>query len=240
MTAKARGGDARAEAVEALQERLGHRFNDPDLLARALTHASAGQATADRVRHNERLEFLGDRVLGLCVAETLLGRHPTAPEGELSKRLNALVSRATCAGVARAIGIGSALRMAGGETKSGLRENDTVLGDACEAVIAAVYLDAGLERAGAVIRTLWADAMERVETVAVLNPKSQLQEWAAASKRAAPVYRVVRRSGPDHAPEFTVEVEVAGLPAEAAVGGSRQTAETAAALALLRREGMAG
>ena len=233
-------GNARAEAVEALQGRLGHSFIDPGLLERALTHASVGQ-TADRVRHNERMEFLGDRVLGLCMAELLLERLPTAPEGELSKRLNVLVSGQTCAEVARALGVGPALRMAGGETRSGLRDNDTVLGDACEALIAAVYLDAGLPVAAAMVRRLWAEALARVETGAiVLNPKSQLQEWAAAAKRAGPAYRVVARTGPDHAPQFTVEVEIAGLPVETAVGGSRQSAEAAAALALLKREGIAG
>jgi len=207
-------------------------FRDPSLLERALTHASAGQ-TVDRVRHNERLEFLGDRVLGLCIAEALLERYPAASEGELSKRQNALVSGVTCAAVARALGIGPALRMAGGETKSGLRDNDTVLGDACEGVIAALYLDAGLDAARRVIRTEWADAIERLEARGVLNPKSELQEWAAASKHGAPMYRVVERTGPDHAPEFTVEVTVDGLAPARATGGSRQTAEVAAALALL-------
>jgi len=228
----------RTEAILALQARLGHRFKNPELLERALTHASAGQ-TVDRVRHNERMEFLGDRVLGLCIAETLLERHPTAPEGDLSKRLNALVSGASCAAVDRTLELGPALRMAGGETRSGLRDNDTVLGDACEALIAALYLDAGFAPTAAIVRALWAEAMDRVDSAGVLNPKSQLQEWAAAQRRAAPAYRVVGRTGPDHAPEFTVEVEVAGLDPATAVGGSRQAAEAAAALIMLRREGIA-
>lgn len=231
------GANARAQAVDALQKRLGHQFVDPALLERALTHASVGQ-TIDRVRHNERLEFLGDRVLGLCIAEALLDRYPAAPEGELAKRLNALVSGLTCAGVARALGVGPALRMAGGETRSGLRDNDTVLGDACEGLIAALYLDIGLERTAAIVRGLWAEPMAQLEKAGVLNPKSQLQEWAAAKKRGVPVYRVVGRQGPDHSPQFTVEVEVAGLASASAVGGSRQAAETAAALVLLTREGV--
>ncbi len=231
------GVNLRAEAVAALQERLGYSFSDAGLLERALTHVSAGQ-TVDRVRHNERLEFLGDRVLGLCIAEALVERYPTDAEGELSKRLNALVAGPRCAAVARALGLGQALRMAGGETRSGLRDNDTVLGDACEALIAALYLEAGLEQAAAVVRTLWAEAMAEVEEHAFLNPKSQLQEWAAANKRSAPVYRVVERTGPDHAPSFTVDVSVAGLDPQRASGGSRQTAEVAAALAMLKREGM--
>lgn len=232
------GVNTRAEAVEALQRRLGYRFQDAHLLERALTHVSAGQ-TADKVRHGERLEFLGDRVLGLCIAEALLERHPAAAEGELSKRLNALVSGAECAGVARRLGIGLALRMAGGETKSGLRDNDTVLGDACEAVIAAVYLDGGLEAARAVVRAEWAEGMARVERPGVLNPKSELQEWAVASRRGPPAYAVVERHGPDHAPTFTVEAVVPGLEPVRATGPSRQAAEVAAALALLKREGAA-
>ena len=230
--------NVRQAAVQALQQRLGHRFNDPVLLERALTHASVGM-TVDKVRHNERLEFLGDRVLGLCIAEVLLEQHPTDAEGDLSKRLNILVSGPSCAAVARALGVGPALRMAGGETKSGLRDNDTVLGDACEALIAAVYLDVGLGRTTEIVRGLWAEAMASVEIRGFHNPKSQLQEWVAAGKRGQPAYVVVARTGPDHAPEFTVEVTVEGLAPQRAVGGSRQSAETAAALALLQREGVA-
>jgi len=229
--------NARAAAVAGLQERLGHTFADTELLERALTHASVGQ-TATRVRHNERLEFLGDRVLGLCMAEALLRGHPTDNEGDLSKRLNILVSGAECAKVARALGIGPALRMAGGETKSGLRDNDTVLGDACEALIAALYLDAGLERAAAVVAALWSDAAARVESQGFLNPKSQLQEWAAAGKRGVPRYKVVERTGPDHAPHFTVEVALGTLAPVSAGGTSRQAAETEAARAFLLREGV--
>jgi len=230
------GPNARAEAIEALEARLGHRFTDTQWLERALTHASAGQ-TVDRVRHNERLEFLGDRVLGLCIAEALLERYPADPEGELSKRLNALVAGPRCAAVARTLGLGQALRMAGGETKRGLRDNDTVLGDACEALIAAVYLDAGLSRTGEIVRGLWAGAMDEIEGQSFLNPKSQLQEWAAANRRGAPVYHVLERTGPDHAPTFKVEVSVSGLNSHHATGASRQAAEVAAALGLLKREG---
>ncbi len=227
--------NARAEAVDRLETRLGHAFKDRSLLDRALTHSSAGQG-ARNVLDNEQLEFLGDRVLGLIVADMLMARFPEENEGDLSKRLHVLVSRDTCARIASDLGVGEALRMAAGETKRGARANTNILGDACEALIAAVYRDGGLDAARAVFGPLWAPELERQGAPEALSPKSRLNEWAMARAHVAPLYRVVHREGPDHAPRFTVEVEVEGFTPTSGVGGSRQEAEKAAALALLQRE----
>ena len=231
-------GPQRAEAVSALETRLGRPFRDRDLLERALTHASVGEG-ARRVRDNERLEFLGDRVLGLLAAERLAELYPMAREGELSPRLQALVNRHACARVARRMGLGPALKLSPGENKTGGRDKDSVLGDACEALLGAVYLDGGLDAAREMFLREWADEFAALEEPRVLDPKSKLQEWSLASRRTLPIYRVLERSGPDHAPAFIVEVRVDGLTPASAEGGSRQDAEKAAALALHRREGRA-
>jgi len=222
--------DRRVEAVAELERRLGHVFADRALVERALTHASVGAAP-----NNERLEFLGDRVLALVVSQALLERDPAADAGPLSKRLHLLVSRDTCAEVGRALGVGPALRLPGGETRRGAREQSRILADACEALIGALYLDAGLEVARACVLAAWRDRIESPHDERLANPKSRLQEWAAAGGRPAPTYRQVSREGPDHAPVFTVEVTVAGSPPAQASAGSRQAAEKAAALALLDR-----
>jgi ribonuclease-3 len=224
--------DRRAVAIADLESRLGHVFQDRALLKRALTHASVGRGEAD----NERLEFLGDRVLALVIAEALLAREPAADAGPLSKRLHVLVSREACAAVGRELGIGPALRLPGGETRRGAREQTRFLADACEALIGALYLDAGLETARARVLAAWMDLIESPHDERTANPKSRLQEWAAAAGRGTPIYRLVSRAGPDHAPEFTVEVTVTGAEPARASGGSRQAAEKAAAMALLERE----
>jgi ribonuclease-3 len=224
--------DKRAAAVADLEGRLGHVFADRPLLERALTHSSVGRSAPD----NERLEFLGDRVLALVMAEALLGRDPEADAGQLSKRLHVLVSRDTCAEIGRALGVGPALRLPGGETRRGARDQTRFLADACEALIGAAYLDAGLERARELVLRHWAELLNAPHDEREANPKSRLQEWAAAAGMGAPAYRQVSRAGPDHAPAFTVEVEVAGAAPARASAGSRQAAEKAAALALLRRE----
>ena len=229
----------RAEAVEALQQRLGHSFADEDLLERALTHASVVPDVRAGRRDNERLEFLGDRVLGLLVAEHLSEAFPDAKEGELSARLHMLVDRTACARAARRMELGPALRLAPGETKNGGREHDTILGDACEAVIAALYRDAGLDKTREIWRRFWREELEAPAELRAHNPKSALQEWAAASGMPPPAYEVVGRTGPDHAPQFTVEVAIEGLSPLRAEGSSRQAAEKAAAQALLTREGAA-
>jgi ribonuclease-3 len=227
--------NARADAVAELETRIGHAFKDRALLEQALTHASVGQG-ARRVADYQRLEFLGDRVLGLIVADMLLRRFPDASEGDLSKRLHWLVNRETCARIAERLGVGDALRVAAGDSKRGARENKTILGDACEALIAAVYRDGGLDAARKAFEPLWAPEVDTQGPPEQLSSKSRLHEWAMARGRAAPLYRVTGREGPDHAPQFTVEVEVEGVAPISAAGRSRQEAEKAAAAALLERE----
>ncbi len=227
--------DRRLAAIADLETRLGYVFQDRDLLDHALTHASAGDG-ARKIRHNERLEFLGDRILNLLAAERLMQLYPDDREGELSKRMHGLVNRGACARVARSIGLDQALRLAGGESKRGGRENPTILGDACEALLAALYLDAGLSRAREVFEVIWDDEFQAVGEAGVPNPKSELQEWAAARKLPQPRYQVTQRSGPDHAPTFTVVLNVGELAATQGTGPSRQEAEKAAAEALLKRE----
>jgi ribonuclease-3 len=227
--------DRRAEAVAGLARRLGHDFADPQLLERALTHASVGSGST-RIRDNERLEFLGDRVLGLLAAEQLVKTDDEAREGVMSTRLAKLVSGRTCAVVARRLDIGPALRLAPGETRTGGRDKDTILGDACEALIAAIYLDGGLEAARRFFLTYWAEELAQVQAGDGKDPKTRLQEWAQARTLGLPSYDVVGRAGPDHAPRFTVTVRIESLLPETAEGDSRREAEKNAAEAMLRRE----
>ena len=235
--------DRRAQAVAALARNLGHDFRDPSLLDQALTHASVGEGAERDARgrpflDNQRMEFLGDRVLGLLVADRLMRDLPTADEGEMSSRLHALVDKPTCARVAEALGIGDAGRLSPGEGKQGGRRREGILGDAMEAVLAAVWLDGGIEAARAVFERAWAAELAAPPRKALTNPKSALQEWALGQGRALPTYRIVQRTGSDHAPTFTVEVSVAGIEPLTAKGRSRQDAEKAAATALLQREGV--
>jgi ribonuclease-3 len=229
--------DKRAEAIAELERRLGHAFADRELLERALTHASVGSG-ARKVAHNERLEFLGDRVLGLLAAEALVARHPDWREGELSRRHATLVAGKTCAEVARRVGLPAALRLAGGASKQGGRDNDRILGDAMEALMAAVYLDGGLQAARGVFADSWTDALATAAAETGREPKTALQEWAMAAGLPLPAYREVSRSGPDHAPLFVVEAEVQGHAPARAVGSTLREAEKSAALALLEREGV--
>lgn len=220
-----------AAAVAALAERLSHEFNNPDLLLRALTH---GSVTAPGRPDNQRLEFLGDRVLGLVIAEALLAADPGAPEGRIAPRFNALVRRETCAAVARKIDLGAALRLGRSEMASGGRRKEALLADAMEAVIAAVYLDAGLEAARAFVLRLWADHIAHVETDA-RDAKTALQEWAQARGEPPPDYREIGRTGPDHAPMFTIEVRLSSGAHDSAAASSKRAAEQMAAAALLQR-----
>ncbi|MCX7890018.1 MAG: ribonuclease III [Rhodobacteraceae bacterium] len=223
--------------LSAFAARIGHSFARPALLVEALTHPSLSSPGR---RSNQRLEFLGDRVLGLVIAEALLAGDAGAAEGQLAPRLNALVRQETCAEVARAVGLGEVLKLGRSEAQSGGRRKEAILADAMEAVIAAVYLDAGYEAARAVVLGLWGERIARAEA-AGRDPKTALQEWTQARGLGLPAYGVVRRHGADHAPRFTVEVRLADGSAATAEAGSRRVAEREAAAALLARlEGRAG
>ena len=221
--------------MASLEARLGHRFKDKALLERALTHVSVREVAAEQL-HNETLEFLGDRVLGLLVAETLVSRNPAWREGDLTRTHAAMVNGSRCAQVARGLQIGAALRLHGGASKEGARENDRILGDAMEAIMAAVYLDGGLEAAREVFRSAWSAALLEGASQAAKDPKTALQEWAAAQGLAPPLYRTVSRVGSAHAPVFIVEVKLEGLSPERASAANLRLAEKAAAAALLGRE----
>ncbi len=221
----------RSAALSALEDRLGHRFARPDLLGRALTHGS--MSTPNR-GDNQRLEFLGDRVLGLVMAEALLERDRDAAEGQLAPRYNALVRKETCAEIAREVGIGEALKLGRSERMSGGRRKLALLGDAMEAVIAAVYEDAGFEAAKAMVLRLWGDRIDSVEEDA-RDPKTALQEWAQARGLAPPSYVETGREGPDHQPVFTIEVRLATGESASAKAASKRLAEQDAAKALLDR-----
>ena len=219
--------DRRSEAVQALTRTLGHAFRDPSLLERALTHPSVGEGAAHDavgrpILDNQRLEFFGDRVLGLLVAERLMRDFPQANEGEMSSRLHGLVDRSACARVGEAAGVGPALRMSAGESKQGGRRRDGILADAVEAILAAVYFDGGIDAARAVFERLWKAELANPSSRSHSNPKSALQEWSLKVGRGLPAYRVVDRSGSDHAPTFRVEVTISGTDGLTAEGRSRQ------------------
>ncbi len=216
----------------AFQGRIGHSFRQADLLVRALTHSSISAPTR---ASNERLEFLGDRVLALTMAEALSSADPSATEGQLAPRLNALVRLETCADVAREIGLGDVLKLGRSEMISGGRRKDALLGDALEAVIAAVHLDAGFEGARAMVLRLWGDRIAKVSDLDARDAKSALQEWAQGRGLAPPVYIELARSGPDHQPMFTVAVTLDGLGSAEAVAGTKRAAEQAVARLLLQR-----
>ena len=222
-----------AKRTAELEDILDHTFADPGLLGRALTHCSLARNAAERLETNERLEFLGDRVLGLVVAEMLFERFPREEEGALARRHAALVCRESLARVAGAgLDLGRFLAFGRSEEDGGGRENPALLANACEAVIAALYLDGGLAAADRFIRTHWQVLMEE-DPRPPKDPKTGLQEWAQARSLALPGYRVVERSGPDHAPTFIVEAEIVGYPAARAEGSSKRLAERAAAETLL-------
>ncbi len=215
--------------LKAFEGRIGHRFADPALLTRAVTHASMSSPTRD---DNQRLEFLGDRVLGLVMAQTLLEADKSAAEGQLAPRFNALVRKETCADVARDIDLGAVLRLGRSEMLSGGRRKQALLGDAMEAVIAAVYLDAGFDVASAMVLRLWGKRVKEVDADA-RDAKTALQEWAQARGLQPPKYVETARKGPDHAPQFTIAARLDNGAEASATAGSKRAAEQAAAEALM-------
>lgn len=227
---------APARKFKELEARVGHHFKSRDLLKKALTHASVRQAAGKR-RDNERLEFLGDRVLGLVIAELLCEVYPSANEGDLAKLYNRLVRGGTCAAVARELNLGPYLVLSEAEAESGGREKETILADACEALLGAVFIEAGYETARQVVRTHWGSRVGASPADAV-DAKSLLQEWAQGQGLDLPAYVEVDRQGPDHAPRFTSEVRIRGRKPARGEGASKRAAEQAAATALLAREGV--
>ena len=215
-----------SELSDWIAEALGKVPHDEALYRRALTHGSHGDD------NYERLEFLGDRVLGLAMAEWLYEEFPAEPEGNLSKRFNALVTGAVCADVARGLGAAAHLRLGKQALGDGAGQSDNVLGDVMEALLGAFAREHGFDAARALVRRMWAGRIH-ADARAPQHPKSALQEWAAANNRKPPVYEVVERSGPGHAPRFVVRAEIPKLAETSAEGGSKQEAETAAAKALL-------
>ena len=214
--------------LAALEHVLGHAFADPGLLATALTHPSlAGHGAGSY----ERLEFLGDRVLGLAIADLLMECYPQESEGDLARRHALLVDRDSLARVAVGIGLGDWLRMTDGEAAAGTRGSPSVLADAMEAVIGALYRDDGFATASGVVRRFWLPLVE-LRGAPPKDAKTALQEWAQARALPLPNYSTLSRTGPDHAPHFTVEVTVRGYPPVQAEGRSRRAAERAAAAAL--------
>ncbi|ESW62310.1 MAG: ribonuclease [Rhodobacter sp. CACIA14H1] len=221
-----------AADLAAFSARLGHEFRRPDLLVRAVTHSSLSSPTRPS---NERLEFLGDRVLGLSIATALFGADERAAEGQLAPRFNTLVRQETCADVAREIGLGDVLKLGRSEMLSGGRRKEALLGDAMEAVIAAIYLDGGFEAARDIVLRLWGPRIAAAATSEARDAKSNLQEWAQARGLPPPTYVETGREGPDHQPTFTVEARLSTGETASGTAAGKRAAEQAAARALLAR-----
>jgi ribonuclease-3 len=226
----------RDTTLKHLYERLGYAFNDRSLVELALTHASARPSLKPN-EDNERLEFLGDRVLGLAVAELLTASFPEASEGELARRFNQLVRAETCSEIAQRWELGKLIVMSGGEAESGGRGKKTILANACEAVLGAIFLDSDYARVRDVVHRFWADELGDLD-LAVPDAKSILQEWAQGRHLPLPRYIEVSREGPDHKPRFTAEVQINGVAPERGEGANKRAAEQTAALAMLVREGV--
>ena len=214
------------DVARFVERQLDHKTKDLELFERAFSHSSAGPESY------ERLEFLGDRILGLVIAQALYERYPKEPEGKLSRRYNALVARETCAEIGRELGIPALVRLGRQAREDGANLSDNVVGDVVEALIGALLIDGGIDQARSFVLRAWAPYLEGQER-APHHPKSALQELAAARGCKAPEYSVVSRTGVHHAPRFTVRVSVPKLGQASAEGSSKQEAETAAAAALL-------
>ena len=223
----------KSETIRSFEKRLGHQFNNVGLLIEALTHSSIASASR---KDNQRLEFLGDRILGLVMAEALLEIDQLASEGTLAPRFNALVRKEACAEVARQIDLGRVRKIGRSEMLSGGRRKDALLGDALEAVIAAIYKDGGFEVAKKTVIELWGDRIINVK-VDARDAKTMLQEWAQARGQNPPKYEVMSRRGPDHAPDFHVKVQLDSGETADALAGSKRQAEQMAAKSLLETMG---
>lgn len=224
------------KARDDLEARIGYAFADKTILDRALTHVSASHRQG-RGGSYQRLEFLGDHVLGLVVSDMLYRAFPKGDEGDLSRRLADLVRRDTCAEIARAIDLGAALKFGSSESNAGGRRRTATLADACEALIGAVFVDGGYPAAAELIERLWRERMLKVPRP-LRDPKTMLQEWAQGRGLPTPAYHEVERTGPDHNPKFRVAVEIADRAPAEGIGASKRAAEQAAAAAMLTREGV--
>jgi ribonuclease-3 len=227
----------RTKGRDELEVRIGYGFADPNLLTRALTHISALSGNRNRASSYQRLEFLGDHVLGLAISDMLFQTFPKADEGELSQRLADLVRKETCAEVARAIDLGEAIKLGAAEAHSGGRERVAILADVCEALIGAIYLDGGFPAAAAFIEQFWGERL-RTPARALRDAKTILQEWAQGRGLPTPTYREVQRKGPQHDPLFRIAVELPDIIPAEGEGRSKRAAEQAAAATLLAREGV--
>jgi ribonuclease-3 len=227
---------ARAEAA-VIEARVGHSFADPALLTTALTHVSALKTARRRGDSYQRLEFLGDHVLGLIVSDMLYRAFPKANEGELSKRLADLVRKETCADVAKSLGLLEGIKLGQVGATADARLRTSVIGDICEAVIGAIFLDGGYPAAEQFVQRNWEERMRTLKRP-LRDPKTVLQEWAQGRGLPTPIYREVERSGPHHDPVFRIAVDLPGLAPAEGVGGSKRAAEKLAASAMIAREGV--
>ncbi len=219
--------------LDDIAERTGYRFGNEALLVEALTHGSTQKHKGDY----QRLEFLGDRVLGLVIAEHLYRTHPDRGEGELTALHSALVRGEACAAAGDTIGLSELVIIGSGERAKGMNLNRTVLGDVMEALVAAVYLDGGFEQARGLVLRAWKDLLKQPK-VAIKDPKTFLQEWALARALPIPAYRIVSREGPEHEPVFVVSVEVKDRAPAEGTAKSKRAAEMDAAEQFLKREGI--
>ncbi len=228
---------AKEAAAAEIEARIGHKFVDAALLAMAFTHVSALKSSRVRGDSYQRLEFLGDHVLGLVVSDMLYRAFPGANEGELSKRLAELVRKESCADVAKSLGLLDGIKLGTVGAAAGARLRKSVLGDICEAVIGAVFLDGGYSAAAEFIERNWTERMRKPQRP-LRDPKTVLQEWAQGKGLPTPVYREVERSGPHHDPQFRVAVDLPGLVSTEGQGGSKRAAEKIAASVMIAREGV--